>query len=300
MVEQAGALGDFGDAGRATAGSRAAEEGNGERLAGDPQTWCDARWRAGDPSFSVGAVGQLPRDAGDPCREHARGDRGSAHCRRAGHDRDQFRRPRGQSPRAWRGRRRGFGGVFIHPLVAIDSATEAVLGLLDAQIWTRDDEIEAPPRRQRAIEDKESMRWLRGVERAGELLADAASVVVVGDRESDIYSCFARRPVGGRTHCSCGARPCDRARTGWPVVAGSLFASAAAWPDLTCLQVKVAPRRVGDPGRLATVALRAGPVTLKRPCQGFAKTDAATVSMTWWRRARSILRRTRNRCTGVC
>ena len=40
------------------------------------------------------------------------------------------------------------------------------------------------------------MRWLRGVERAGALLTDAASVVVVGDRESDIYSCFARRAAG--------------------------------------------------------------------------------------------------------
>ena len=30
-------------------------------------------------------------------------------------------------------------GFFIHPLVAIDSETEAVLGLLDAHIWTRDD-----------------------------------------------------------------------------------------------------------------------------------------------------------------
>ena len=78
--------------------------------------------------------------------------------------------------------RRGLGaagdgvsaGFFIHPLVAIDSETEAVLGLLDAQIWTRGDTIEVAPRRQRAIEDKESMRWLRGVERAGERLADAA------------------------------------------------------------------------------------------------------------------------------
>jgi hypothetical protein len=60
-------------------------------------------------------------------------------------------------------------GFFIHPLVAIDSETEAVLGLLDAQIWTRDDEIEAAPRRQRAIEDKESMRWLRGVGRRGSI-----------------------------------------------------------------------------------------------------------------------------------
>src|SRR6202521_4412636 len=151
--------------------------------------------------------------------------------------------------------RRGLGaagdgvsaGFFIHPLVAIDSETEAVLGLLDAQIWTRDDAIEAAPRRQRAIEDKESMRWLRGVERAGERLADAASVVVVGDRESDIYSCFARRPAGVELIVRAAQdRAIERAPDG-PVVAGSLFASAAAWPDLTCLQVKVAPRRDGRP-----------------------------------------------------
>jgi Transposase DDE domain len=177
--------------------------------------------------------------------------------------------------------RRGLGpagdgvsaGFFIHPLVAIDSETEAVLGLLDAQIWTRDDAIAAVARRKRAIEDKESMRWLRGVERAGELLTDAASVVVVGDRENDIYSCFARRPE--RVDLIVRAAQ-DRAL----VEDASLFASAAAWPELTQMLVKVAPRRIGDPGRVATVALRSGPVTLKRPRNGGARTDTETVSMT--------------------
>jgi hypothetical protein len=60
----------------------------------------------------------------------------------------------------------------------------------------------------------------------------------------------------------------------------SPFASAAVWPELTRMQVKVAPRWVGDPGRIATVALRVGPVTLKRPRKGFVKTDPETVSMT--------------------
>jgi hypothetical protein len=60
----------------------------------------------------------------------------------------------------------------------------------------------------------------------------------------------------------------------------SLFASGAVWPELTRMQVKVAPRWVGDPGRIATVALRVGPVTLKRPRNGFATTDPDTVSMT--------------------
>jgi hypothetical protein len=31
------------------------------------------------------------------------------------------------------------------------------------------------------------------------------------------------------------------------------------------MQIKIAPRRVGDPGRIATVVLRAGPVTLMQP-----------------------------------
>ena len=103
---------------------------------------------------------------------------------------------------------------------------------------------------------------------------------MVGDRESDIYSCFAGRSAGvDLIFCAAQDRAIERAPDR-PVVAGSLFASAAAWPDLTCLRVKVAPRRVGDPSRVATVALRAGPVTLLLPRQGFAKIDAATMSMT--------------------
>jgi hypothetical protein len=183
---------------------------------------------------SVGAVGQLPRDAVDPCGAHAGGERGSAIV--VAQDTTEIN---------FAGReanRRGLGaagdgvsaGFFIHPLLAIDSETEAVLGLLDAQIWTRDDAIEAAPRRQRAIEDKESMRWLRGVERAGELLADAASVVVVGDRESDIYSCFARRPAGVNLIVRAAQDRAIELAPDGPVVAGSLFASAlhacSSWP----------------------------------------------------------------------
>jgi hypothetical protein len=96
---------------------------------------------------------------------------------------------------------------------------------------------------------------------------------VVGDRENDIYSCFARRPAAVDLIVRAAQ---DRAL----VDDASLFASAASWPELTQMLVKVAPRRIGDPGRIATVALRAGPVTVKRPRHGFAKTDPETVSMT--------------------
>jgi hypothetical protein len=164
-------------------------------------------------------------------------------------------------------------GFFIHPLIAIDSETEAVLGLVDAQVWTRDDVTRAASRRDRMLADKESVRWLRGAERAAELITDAASVVVVSDRESDIYGCFVRRPAGADLIIRAAH---DRAL----VDAGRLFSSTADWPELAQMSVKVAPRRVGDPGRTATVALRAGRVVIKRPRNGFETADPETVALT--------------------
>lgn len=80
-------------------------------------------------------------------------------------------------------------GFFLHPvIIAIDSKTEAVLGLLDAQIWTRSEEFDATPAR------------------AADRLTDAASVVVVADRESDICRV---RPASGIDRSD---RPC---RAGW-------------------------------------------------------------------------------------
>ena len=86
-------------------------------------------------------------------------------------------------------------GFFIHPVVAVDAEDEAVLGLVDADIWTRDG---APPpaRRLRRLEDKESRRWLDGAVSAAARLEAAREVIVVGDAESDIYGVFARRPEG--------------------------------------------------------------------------------------------------------
>ena len=175
--------------------------------------------------------------------------------------------------------RRGLGpagdgvsaGFFIHPLVAIDSETEAVLGLLDAHIWTREGKVEAGDNR--PFEEKESIRWLWGAQRAGELLAQAASIVVVGDQENDIYGCFARRPAGVDLIIRAAQ---DRALA----EGAALFAIPDTWPELKRMRVKVSPRRVGDPGRTATVVLRAGPVTIRKPDNGFAKTDPKSVTMT--------------------
>jgi hypothetical protein len=166
-------------------------------------------------------------------------------------------------------RRRGLGpagdgvsaGFFLHPVIAIDSETEAVLGLLDTKIWTRSDEFDATPVRERALEDKESMRWLAGAARAAERLTDAASVVVVADRESDIYAGFARRPASIDLIVRAAQ---DRVLDD----GGRLFAASEAWPELTRSEVRVAPSRTGVAARIAIVALRAGTVEVCRPRPG--------------------------------
>jgi len=149
-------------------------------------------------------------------------------------------------------------GFFIHPVVAIDADDEALLGVLGARIWTREEEP-TPDHRCIPFEKKESRRWLDAAETAASQLASVASqVVVVTDREGDIYPLFSRRPesidlVVRASH--------DRVLFGQ----GTLFAAAATWPVLGTAAVKVAPRGPGDKGRTATVAIKAGTVTIKRP-----------------------------------
>jgi hypothetical protein len=163
-------------------------------------------------------------------------------------------------------------GFFIHPVIAIDAGDEAVLGVAGAKIWTRD-EAPTPPHAGRAFEDKESLRWLEGAESASaNLVPTAAQVIMVADREGDIYPLFARKPAGidfivRGNH--------DRALAD----GGALFAAPAGGAELGRMAVRVASRGPGDKGRTATVALRAGTVTIKKPKSSGHKQDPATLTL---------------------
>jgi hypothetical protein len=161
--------------------------------------------------------------------------------------------------------RRGLGpgangttpGFFLHPVIAVDIEDEAVVGLVGARIWTRAD-VPVEARASRAIEDKESMRWVEGAQKASERLKDAAQVVVVGDQEADIWACFARRPPG--------AELLVRARHDRPLVdAGSLHSAPAAWPELARYEIVIAPRKIGEKARTTMVVVRSGTVRVARP-----------------------------------
>jgi hypothetical protein len=163
-------------------------------------------------------------------------------------------------------------GFFMHPVVAVDADDEALLGVVGARIWTRAEEP-TPDHRSIPFEEKESRRWLDAAETAATQLASVASqVVVAADREGDIYPLFSRRPesidlVVRASH--------DRVLVG----KGTLFAAPAAWPVLGTAAVKVAPRRPGDKGRTATVAIKAGSVTIKRPQTAPNRNEAPALTL---------------------
>ena len=69
-------------------------------------------------------------------------------------------------------------GFFIHAVVAVDRDDEAVIGLLDAAIWTR--RAGKPvARRKRRLADKESQRWLTATQAVAERAGGASQVIAL-------------------------------------------------------------------------------------------------------------------------
>lgn len=165
-------------------------------------------------------------------------------------------------------KRRGLGpagngktaGFFIHPVIAVDVETEAVIGLVNATIWTRR-MGKSLPRRDRPFEEKELARWLSGCTATALRLFGAAAVTMVADRESDIYSLFAHRPAG--------LDLIVRVAQNRSLANGErLFEALHQAPLLATRKVKVAPRGPGDKGRIAEIELRSTTVTIARPRNG--------------------------------
>ncbi len=177
-------------------------------------------------------------------------------------------------------KRRGFGpagdgetaGFFIHPVIVMDVETEAVIGLVDAAIWTRS-AGKPGRRRSRPLGGKESARWLAGCQSAARTLGSAAKLTMVADRESDIYPLFARKPPE--------LDLIVRAAQDRNLADGnSLFEALSTAACLKTTEVRVAPRGPGDKGRIATVELRAGAVRIARPHHGLVEDLPKTIEMT--------------------
>ena len=168
------------------------------------------------------------------------------------------------------GRKVGFGtvgngrdiGVLVHPVIAVDADHGGILGLVGAEVINRI-KGRVEDRKTRPADEKESRRWLAGAETAGDVLAEAAMITMVEDREGDIYDQFARRPdnvhllVRAAQNRSVG---CDE----------RLFEQCRTWSEVMRYTITVPARRGGSgkgprAERTAVVAVRFGEVVMKRP-----------------------------------
>lgn len=167
--------------------------------------------------------------------------------------------------RTTRTRSRGLGeigkgvgrGALLHAMVAVDADSEACLGLVAGEIWTRCGRVDVPHDK-RPLEQKESRRWIETASAGKRVLEGAATVTMVADREADLYALWALVPepgihVLGRIHH-------DRSLVG----GGSLSTIARQWALADSRQMRLR-ERPDRPEREARLELRFGVVTIARP-----------------------------------
>jgi len=160
-------------------------------------------------------------------------------------------------------------GLEVHDTLAFTPAG-VPLGLLDVQVWARDPGKlgKKHTRRKRAIEDKESYKWLESFQAAAhaQRLCPSTRVVSVGDREADVYEVFDlalsrddHPALLVRASADRNVRSNGALRRLWEVVEGQEEAGVR--------EVDV-PRATERPARVARLSVRFCEVALRPPRNG--------------------------------
>lgn len=180
------------------------------------------------------------------------------------------------------GRRRGLGlvghgnahGVLVHAMLAVDADSGACLGLVAGEAWNRPGVVTSR-HGDRPLAERESRRWVETAGKARTVLASAAMVTVVSDREGDLFPSWATVP-GEDFHVL------TRAMVDRPLAdpaGGTLFAAAADFPVAGTRVIRLPARWPDRAGRAATLEIRFGAVEIRRPRNEKDRTLARTVRL---------------------
>jgi hypothetical protein len=173
--------------------------------------------------------------------------------------------------------RRGLGeigkgvgrGVLLHVMLGLDAETGGLLGLVTGRIWTREGRVEVSHAK-RPLSEKESERWVSTAQAAKSVLASAAMVTEVSDRESDLYAKWARVPEPN-FHILTRAMHDRAIKEGGKLSTANLQAAGEADVELR--------ERPGRPARTAHLVARFGQITLERPVHTLEKDLPKTVTV---------------------
>lgn len=152
-------------------------------------------------------------------------------------------------------------GLLLHSVLAL-SPERVPLGIIGMQIWAREDANRgcANDRRKRPVCDKESNKWLIGLDQAQSNTHPDCEVVVIGDRESDIYALFAaeRRPkVNLLVRLAYNRSVEDDEHK-------NIEEAIESFKPIGSYKIRV-PRKQGQSNRDANLILSAGSVMIKPP-----------------------------------
>lgn len=153
-------------------------------------------------------------------------------------------------------------GFFMHSILAV-TPDGLPLGVLGMKTWARPDEQfgKKHKRRQLPVEEKESFKWIEGIQQL-HLLQERCpqtKLVTVCDREADIYDLFALERAKGVEYL---VRAAWNRRVIHPE--GYLWEAmqAAERTGTTTLRI---PARGGEPERLAQMEVRCAAVRVRPP-----------------------------------
>jgi len=93
-------------------------------------------------------------------------------------------------------------GFKIHPCLVVDAATCFPYGYAGIEVFNRSglQQMHYHQLRKLPVEQKESGRWLRGNDNVRQHLSKAKSVIIIQDREGDIYEQFTPEALASNAH----------------------------------------------------------------------------------------------------
>lgn len=153
-------------------------------------------------------------------------------------------------------------GLFLHSTLAI-TPSRVPLGLIDQQIWVREDKDFGKRHQRKAlpIEEKESDKWLKSLKRTAVLQQQIADtlVVSVGDSEADVYDLL---HLAWQLEQAVLVRACRNRSVAHEE--GRLWAYMQSQPVGGTLEVEV-PRQADRAAYTAELEVRWAAVTIKPP-----------------------------------
>ncbi|MBD3885013.1 IS4 family transposase, partial [Phormidium tenue FACHB-886] len=140
-------------------------------------------------------------------------------------------------------------GLKMHTVLAA-SSSGIPLGILHQEVWARDKQRRTSKRR-REIAEKESVRWLGGLEAAQSQIATETKVITIGDREADIYELFAH-PRRDNSELLIRAAQNRKTQSSESGEVQPLFEAIASAPVIgeATIEMQRTPRRVARSARL--------------------------------------------------